>query len=258
MHITFTRDLLHRWTSRTCVLLVVLLVGTIAQVRAASKSSPRDQDTRMIDQTSVRRTTTVSPLTTRGATLGGIKLVDCIRLELSLNNVVADSGTISGNLLARSKCAVHVAVLLSPIEIRVCGVGQTCFYEGPLLRGNVYARLYVFPEDNGSPLEFKGQFSLRVLGPPQQGTIEPGATRLWRVTGSSSLLEGVPAGSYQAFIETYGSPIAPPSYEDAQELVLGLGVREHNQRSGDYAAQVFLSPSAQLLPCKVASFQIRD
>jgi hypothetical protein len=192
-----------------------------------------------------------NPIASCGTTRDERPDTQCISLRLLDASIEsgANSGSITGTVVAINSCEEAVALLASPIDTRT---SATDAWEESL--GSVYARLSVYDRRTATGgLEDRG---IVVHALPEFLIVPLRSSESFRLKGESAALAGI-GGGVRRFVEfcTFAARVkerVPPS---ATAFDIGKSIQVH-ERGASSGCAVTLRQSASLV-CTPSSFSVR-
>lgn len=146
----------------------------------------------------------------------------CVHAVLAFEDV-AKNESLRGTFTVENRCALRLAVLTTPVELRIRKErGEFFHWEG---MAGPFARLYIYRRDIGRP-RLLGDAGARVLGLPTFVTVEARSSATYPIDGSV----GLPPGEYGAYLQTWAAPAGAVRVEKGQ-MTLTESLKRHNARN---------------------------
>jgi len=122
-------------------------------------------------------------------------LAKCVQVALSMGPVVVHGPSSRGEILVHNRCKRTIAILTSPVEIRIRSRPDQTFPDE--VTGTAYALAYVFPADMGlSARAFVGDNEMSVTTAPRYSLLKSGMSAPFALRGIERLA-GLKPGIYQ-------------------------------------------------------------
>ena len=181
------------------------------------------------------------------------QLAKCVQAALSMGAIVVHDPSSRGELLVHNRCKRTIAVLTSPVEIRIRRRPDQTFPDEAT--GTAYTLAYVFPADMGlSARAFVGDNEMSVTTAPRYSLVKSGMSAPFALRGIERLA-GLKPGIYQIIMLI---PVAFASDGGDADKIFDLrqSVDVHNRGRAAATSGIELPLSASRIMVKSEKFSL--
>jgi hypothetical protein len=181
------------------------------------------------------------------------QLARCVEAALSLGAVVVHDPSSRGEIIVHNRCKRTVAVLTSPIEIRIRRRPDQTFPSEVV--GTPYVLVYIFPADMGLPARaFMGDSEMSVTSMPRYSLVKSGVSTPFALRGIERLA-GLEPGIYR-IIMLIPIAFASDGVDTDKTFDLRQSVDVHNRGHSAATTEIELPLSVGRIMVKSGKFAL--
>jgi hypothetical protein len=204
-----------------------------------------------------QRAEAASPFATKtyaqGETASPSAVASCVTMRLQEAEVV--SGEMHGVIKVHNRCSRAIAVLTSPLEVRMRLRSDDHFF-AEVMASAVYAIAYIYDDAAGLPRDaFRGDGGLNVFRTPKHHVVGAGSSGVIPMKGTADAFRQLASGTYGFALLT---PVVFADSDDASRppFEFAASVEKHNSGAA-HGADPFRIPSASARLSAVGKVTVR-